>query len=70
MTVEKAKVVVQCGNNTFIRLLEVQLPNRKRISANDFINGANLKTGEVLGWIWGWKLWFELNPAFKIESLV
>ena len=49
LTVEKAKVVVQCGNNTFIRLLEVQLPNRKRISANDFSNGANLKTGEVLG---------------------
>ena len=49
LTVEKDKVVVQCGNNTFIRLLEVQLPNRKRISVNDFINGSSLKIGEVLG---------------------
>ncbi len=49
LTVEKDKVVVQCGNNTCICLLEVQLPNRKRISANDFINGSSLKTGEVLG---------------------
>ena len=49
VTVKKHKVVVQCGHNTFIRLLEVQLPNRKRISANDFINGASLKRGELLG---------------------
>lgn len=41
-------VGVRCGNGA-VSLTELQLPNRKRVGARDFINGTHICTGEVLG---------------------
>jgi len=48
LTVEKGEIVVQCGDSTSLRLIELQLPNRRRVAAGDFVNGVSLKVGEVL----------------------
>jgi methionyl-tRNA formyltransferase len=42
-------VNVSCGQNTALRLIEVQLEGRKRMSARDFVNGMRVKVGERLG---------------------
>src|ERR1043166_1420628 len=42
-------LVVQCGDNTFLRLLEVQHEAKRRMSARDFLNGSHLKIGTRLG---------------------
>jgi methionyl-tRNA formyltransferase len=42
-------LVVQCGGNTSLRLLEVQPEAKRRMSARDFLNGSHLKTGTRLG---------------------
>ena len=43
------ELVVQCGNQTALRLLEVQPEARKRLAARDFINGMHIKVGDRLG---------------------
>lgn len=43
------ELVVQCGNNTALRVLEVQPEARKRLAARDFINGMHVKVGDRLG---------------------
>ncbi|MEE8160287.1 MAG: methionyl-tRNA formyltransferase [Acidobacteriota bacterium] len=48
LTVEKGEIAVQCGDSTSLCLIELQLPNRRRVSAGDFVNGVRLKVGEVL----------------------
>lgn len=40
--------IVQCENQTFIALEELQLPDRRRVVAKDFLNGFQLKPGDVL----------------------
>jgi methionyl-tRNA formyltransferase len=42
-------LVVGCGGNSAIELLEVQLEGRKRMSAEAFLNGVALESGEWLG---------------------
>lgn len=42
------EIVVECGAATFLSLKELQLPDRKRLSAADFVNGTKLRSGEVL----------------------
>jgi methionyl-tRNA formyltransferase len=42
-------LVVQCGDNTQLRLLEVQPEAKRRMSARDFLNGSHLKIGTRLG---------------------
>jgi len=42
-------LVVQCGDETALRLLEVQPEGKRRMSARDFLNGAHLRVGERLG---------------------
>lgn len=42
------ELVVCCGDETALRLLEVQPQARKRISARDFINGMRVKVGDRL----------------------
>lgn len=44
----KDSFLVQCGGNTVIALQELQLPNRSRVGAQDFLNGCQLKTGDHL----------------------
>ncbi len=43
------ELVVQCGNNTALRVLEVQPEARKRLAARDFINGMHVKVGDRFG---------------------
>jgi len=46
---QRDELVVQCGNQTALRLLEVQPEARKRLAARDFINGMHIKVGDRLG---------------------
>ena len=46
--IRKDVFLVECGNGTAIEMEELQLPNRKRVSAKDFLNGCQLKLGDVL----------------------
>ncbi len=42
-------LVVSCGDETALRLIEVQPEARKRIGVRDFINGMRVKVGDHLG---------------------
>lgn len=42
-------LVVSCGEETALRLIEVQPEARKRLPARDFINGMHLKVGDRFG---------------------
>lgn len=42
-------LIVACGNNTALRLLEVQLEGKRRMPARDFLNGSQIRIGEKLG---------------------
>ena len=43
------ELVVQCGERTVLRVLEVQPEARKKMAARDFINGMRLKVGDRFG---------------------
>ncbi len=47
--VARHALLVACGGNTAIELLELQIEGRNRISAAAFINGQRLGGGELLG---------------------
>jgi methionyl-tRNA formyltransferase len=40
---------VAAGDGTRLELEEVQLEGRKRLSAREFMNGARVQPGEILG---------------------
>lgn len=42
-------LVVQCGERTALRLIEVQPEAKRRMSSRDFLNGTHLKVGDRLG---------------------
>jgi methionyl-tRNA formyltransferase len=42
-------LIVSCGKQTELRLIEVQPEGKRRISARDFLNGMHLQVGEQLG---------------------
>jgi len=46
---QKDELVVQCGQRTALRVLEVQPEARKRMAVRDFINGMRLKVGDRFG---------------------
>lgn len=46
---QEDSVVVGCGRNTLLALQELQMPNRKRVSAGDFANGNRLIISELFG---------------------
>jgi methionyl-tRNA formyltransferase len=46
---QKDELVVQCGERTALRVLEVQPEARKKMAARDFINGMHLKVGDRFG---------------------
>ncbi|MBE5866381.1 MAG: methionyl-tRNA formyltransferase [Lachnospiraceae bacterium] len=48
LNVEKDAFTVACGNGA-LRILEVQLEGKKRMSTHDFLLGIKVKQGEVLG---------------------
>lgn len=47
--VSKDHLLVGCGQNTSLELLEVQPEGKKRMAIQDFVNGYRLKSGEKLG---------------------
>ncbi|HBR56384.1 MAG TPA: methionyl-tRNA formyltransferase [Blastocatellia bacterium] len=48
-SVEKKRLIVQCGNITFLRIDELQIEGKRRITAAEFINGMRPNPGEKLG---------------------
>jgi methionyl-tRNA formyltransferase len=49
MIPEKRRLSVACGEGTAIEPIEVQVEGRKRMSAEAFLNGHQLRGGETLG---------------------
>jgi len=57
IAVEPGKIVeargdnlsVACGRETMLRVLEVQPEGARRMSARDFLNGAHISSGSILG---------------------
>lgn len=49
LVAHKDELVVQCGEKTALRVLEVQPEARKRLAARDFINGMHVKVGDRFG---------------------
>jgi methionyl-tRNA formyltransferase len=47
--VDQNELVVGCGNNTALAIIELQLEGKKRISAREFLNGYRPVAGEHLG---------------------
>jgi methionyl-tRNA formyltransferase len=42
-------LIVNCGEQTALRLIEVQPEARKRIAVRDFINGTRITVGDRFG---------------------
>jgi methionyl-tRNA formyltransferase len=42
-------LIVNCGEQTELRLVEVQPEGKRRMSVRDFLNGTHLQVGEKLG---------------------
>jgi methionyl-tRNA formyltransferase len=49
VAIEAESLVVGCGQDTALELLEVQLEGKKRMAASDFIHGYRPQRGERLG---------------------
>jgi methionyl-tRNA formyltransferase len=49
LSVRNRALLIYCGNNSALELLEVQLEGRKRIPADAFRNGQHPTDGEILG---------------------
>jgi len=49
LLVEDERLLVGCGEGTMLELIEVQMEGKKRMSARDFRNGFQVKTGERVG---------------------
>jgi methionyl-tRNA formyltransferase len=49
LKIQADRLLVGCGQNTSLELLELQLEGKKRTAARDFIHGYNPKPGERLG---------------------
>jgi methionyl-tRNA formyltransferase len=46
---DKTGILVSCADNSLLRIGEVQLEGKKRVSARDFANGARLGVGSLIG---------------------
>jgi methionyl-tRNA formyltransferase len=42
-------LVIKCGGETALRLIEVQAEGSRRMAARDFINGARIQIGDKFG---------------------
>jgi methionyl-tRNA formyltransferase len=42
-------LIISCGENTALRLIEIQLEGKKRMPVKDFINGTHIKVGDNFG---------------------
>jgi methionyl-tRNA formyltransferase len=46
---EGDRLIIRCGGNTSLAIEEIQPEGKRRMSVRDFLNGAKLKRGDVLG---------------------
>lgn len=46
---EKDDIIVACGENTALKLIEIQFEGKRRMTARDFLNGQKIETGTVFG---------------------
>jgi methionyl-tRNA formyltransferase len=49
IAVEGARLLAGCGDSTALNLIEIQLDGKRRMTAQDFINGYRPKPGDRLG---------------------
>jgi methionyl-tRNA formyltransferase len=49
ITAEGARLFAGCGDNTALELVEIQLEGKRRMTAQEFINGYQPKPGDTLG---------------------
>ncbi|MCM3901868.1 MAG: methionyl-tRNA formyltransferase, partial [Pyrinomonadaceae bacterium] len=42
-------LIVKCGGETLLRLIEIQPEAKRRMSVRDFLNGTHLKVGDTFG---------------------
>ncbi len=47
--VSLSPLIVGCGNNTALEILEIQLEGKKRMTARDFVIGNHIKEEDILG---------------------
>jgi len=45
----KRRMVVTCGDDSCLEVIELQLEGKKRMSAEAFLNGRHVEENEVLG---------------------
>ena len=43
------ELVVSCGNDSALKILELQIEGKRRMSVQDFLNGVKIQVGAVLG---------------------
>ena len=46
---QKDEFIVACGNDSALKLLEIQLEGKRRMTTRDFLNGVKIAAGEILG---------------------
>lgn len=49
IAVTRDRIVVQCGEESALSLLEIQLEGKKRMEVKDFLLGYHVEPGEILG---------------------
>jgi methionyl-tRNA formyltransferase len=49
LLIDNKHCYVSCNGRSFIELIEVQIEGKKRMPVQEFLRGAGLKTGDVLG---------------------
>ena len=43
------ELIVSCGNQSVLKIQELQFEGKRRMSARDFLNGVKIQVGEILG---------------------
>ncbi len=43
------ELIVSCGNSSTLKILELQIEGKRRMSARDFLNGVKVQVGDILG---------------------
>ena len=46
---EKDDLIVACGVNTALKLIEIQIEGKRRMNVRDFLNGQKVEEGQILG---------------------
>ncbi|MEO8072456.1 MAG: methionyl-tRNA formyltransferase [Acidobacteriota bacterium] len=47
--INKEGFIIACGNKTALKINELQIEGKKRMSARDFLNGVKISVGDTLG---------------------